>query len=90
MNDLVEWMREFARIGDKGSLYARVLLVMIREREQLVRQELVRIADTSIRDSDHRAKVRRYAHHGSLESLLALYVNRRKPESRLTTVSAAP
>lgn len=73
MDELVGLMREYATIADKDSLYARVLMSAIREREDLVRRELTRQLEASIRDREHRARVRHFARTTPLERLVAMY-----------------
>ncbi|WP_434113537.1 hypothetical protein [Paraburkholderia caffeinilytica] len=73
MNELVDLMNEYMVISDKESLYARVLMSFIAEREQRVRQELERQIEATTRDREYRAQLRRFARTAPLERLVALY-----------------
>lgn len=73
MNELVALVEECAAIGDTESLYARVLMSFIREREALVRCELARQLDASVRDREHRARMRHFAKNAPLKQLLTMY-----------------
>lgn len=66
-------MREYATIVDKESLYARVLMAFIREREQLVRRELVRQIETTINDREYLARMRHFARTAPIDRLVAMY-----------------
>ena len=77
MNELVDLMNEYMSIADKDSLYARVLKSVITEREQCVRQELEGQIEATIRDREHRTRMRRFAQTAPLERFLALYAPQR-------------
>ncbi|MFM0069043.1 hypothetical protein [Paraburkholderia aspalathi] len=80
MNELVDLMNEYMVIADKGSLYARVLMSFIAEREQRVRHELERQIEATTRDREYRARLMHFARNAPLERLVALYEQDR-PES---------
>lgn len=73
MNEIVDLMNEYMAITDKESLYARVLMSFIAEREQQIRQELERQIVASTRDREHCARLRHFARTVSLERLVVLY-----------------
>ena len=77
MDELVELMKEYAAIADKDSLYARVLMSFIRERDGLVRRELERQLAGTIKDREHRARVRNFAMTAPLERLVSMYTDSR-------------
>ncbi|MFT0174691.1 hypothetical protein [Paraburkholderia mimosarum] len=73
MDEIVDLVNEYRAIADKESLYARVLMSFIAEREQRMRQELERQIVATTRDREHRARLRHFARTASLERLVALY-----------------
>lgn len=73
MDELVDLVNEYMAIADKASLYARVLMSFIAEREQRVRHELERQIEATIRDREYRARLKRFARTAPLERLVALY-----------------
>ncbi len=79
MDEILDLMNEYRAIADKGSLYARVLMSFIAEREQRMRQELERQIVATIRDPEHSAQLRHFARTAPLERLVALY-ERDRPE----------
>src|SRR5260370_17238372 len=81
MDEIVDLMNEYLAIADKASLYARVLMSFITERERLVRQELGRQIDATTRDREYRARLRQFARTAPLERLLALYEQHRPERS---------
>jgi hypothetical protein len=74
---MIELVTEYASISDKGSLYARVLMSLIKDREEIVRRELERQAGTTIKDREHRARARIFARTAPLERLLSMYADSR-------------
>ncbi|MCP3713358.1 hypothetical protein M3I54_42010 [Paraburkholderia sp. CNPSo 3274] len=79
MDEIIELMNEYRAIADKGSLYARVLMSFIAEREQRMRQELERQIVATTRDREHCARLRNFARIAPLERLIVLY-ERDRPE----------
>lgn len=77
MDELIDLMNEYREIADKESLYARVLMSVITEREVRVRQELARQIEATTLNREHRARLRRFTRGAPLERLLALYEQNR-------------
>ncbi|MFM0514977.1 hypothetical protein [Paraburkholderia sp. RL17-373-BIF-A] len=77
MDEIVDLMNKYRLIADKESLYARVLMSFIVEREQRMRQELERQVAATTRDREHCARLRHLARTAPLERLVALYENDR-------------
>jgi hypothetical protein len=61
MDELADLMNEYMAIADKASLYARVLMSIIAEREQRMRDELERQIKATARDREYRARFQRSA-----------------------------
>ncbi|MCO4880457.1 hypothetical protein VOI32_40895 [Paraburkholderia caribensis] len=81
MDEIVDLMNEYRAIADKSSLYARVLMSFIAEREQRMRQELERQIVATTRDREHCARLRHFARTARLESLVVLYERHRTERS---------
>lgn len=77
MDELVKLVAEYDAIADRDSLYARVLMSVIRDREAMVRNELERQLDVTIRNREHRARLRHFARTAPLERLVSMYAPNR-------------
>jgi hypothetical protein len=73
MDEIVKLMNEYMAIPDKGSLYARVLMSFISERERGMRHELETRLGSTTRDREHRARLRHFAQTVPLERIVELY-----------------
>ncbi|MFP3564963.1 hypothetical protein [Paraburkholderia sp. SIMBA_030] len=77
MNEIVDLLNEYMAIPDRESLYARVLMSFIAEREPCVRHDLERQIEATTSDQGHREQLQHFARTAPLERLAELYEENR-------------
>ncbi|RDK00786.1 hypothetical protein [Paraburkholderia lacunae] len=77
MNEIVDLLDEYEAILDKDSLYARVLMSFIVEREVRVRHDLERRIEATTIDRKQFARLRHFARTAPLGCLAKLYEENR-------------
>ncbi|RKR31634.1 hypothetical protein [Paraburkholderia sp. BL17N1] len=73
MNEIVDLINEYEAIQDKESLYARVLMAFIADREVRTRHTLDRQIEATTRDGGQLVQLRHLAQTAPIEYLTKLY-----------------